>query len=435
MAWRDSLRKASFRGVSFQTQGNLSNAFGRRAVTHEYPLRDKPYTEDLGAKAETWTVPAFVLYPDYPAGRDRLKIALNQPGPGKLVHPTLGEMDVVVTGVSMDEDPGKEGGMARFSITFTEAGDRMQPSVSTDTSAGVIQAADQATLAAQGRFSDQFSVDGQPSWVSDQAVKDSGGVLDRLGSVSTMLSNVQALPNQLVSQIPGMSTLGQIATIKGQLASLVGTPSSLASRFTGILSQFRDLVGTGGWGFGSFGLFGSNGASRLDGSSYSTAGGTPYLALADSFAAPTSSVTTMATTSAAVQAQTNTTALNDLMRQGAVIEAARTSAKIAYTSQDQAQAVRDNLANRLDVEMATAPSDTLYAALRDLRIAIVRDLTQRSMTLPAVRQVTPRGPLPSLVIAHELFDDPTRSDDIVIRNNLRHPGFVPVRPLKVLANG
>jgi prophage DNA circulation protein len=38
----------------------------------------------------------------------------------------------------------------------------------------------------------------------------------------------------------------------------------------------------------------------------------------------------------------------------------------------------------------------------------------------------------AVLCAGDLFDDPTRADEIVVRNNIRHPGFVPVRPLKVL---
>ena len=47
MAWKDRLQEASFRGVPFKFEGEGS-AVGRRVETHEYPNRDKPYTEDLG---------------------------------------------------------------------------------------------------------------------------------------------------------------------------------------------------------------------------------------------------------------------------------------------------------------------------------------------------------------------------------------------------
>lgn len=47
--WRDRLRDASFRGVPFSVDDDDAS-FGRRVQLHEYPKRDKPYTEDLDAQ-------------------------------------------------------------------------------------------------------------------------------------------------------------------------------------------------------------------------------------------------------------------------------------------------------------------------------------------------------------------------------------------------
>ncbi|NAH43850.1 DNA circularization protein, partial [Escherichia coli] len=47
MTWKDRLQDASFRGVPFKVEEE-SMGTGRRVETHEYPNRDKPYTEDLG---------------------------------------------------------------------------------------------------------------------------------------------------------------------------------------------------------------------------------------------------------------------------------------------------------------------------------------------------------------------------------------------------
>lgn len=47
MTWKDRLQDASFRGVPFKVEEESAGT-GRRVETHEYPNRDKPYTEDLG---------------------------------------------------------------------------------------------------------------------------------------------------------------------------------------------------------------------------------------------------------------------------------------------------------------------------------------------------------------------------------------------------
>lgn len=88
------LRPASFRGVPFDAFEEHSEAGGRRLVRHEFPLRDTPYAEDMGRKAGQWQVEAFVLrnrWADYEAARNRLRDALNEAGPGTLIHHSAGK--------------------------------------------------------------------------------------------------------------------------------------------------------------------------------------------------------------------------------------------------------------------------------------------------------------------------------------------------------
>lgn len=97
MAWKDRLVEASFRGVPFKVEEESAGT-GRRVETHEYPNRDKPYTEDLGKITFRPSITAYVVGDDCFDQRDRLIDALNKPGPGTLVHPTYGELKVCVDG-------------------------------------------------------------------------------------------------------------------------------------------------------------------------------------------------------------------------------------------------------------------------------------------------------------------------------------------------
>ncbi|WP_172820693.1 DNA circularization N-terminal domain-containing protein, partial [Escherichia coli] len=93
MTWKDRLQDASFRGVPFKVEEESAGT-GRRVETHEYPNRDKPYTEDLGKITFRPSITAYVVGDDCFDQRDRLIEALNKPGPGTLVHPTYGELKV-----------------------------------------------------------------------------------------------------------------------------------------------------------------------------------------------------------------------------------------------------------------------------------------------------------------------------------------------------
>ena len=114
MAWRDNLVQASFRGVRFSVDETEAPIAGRRVAVHEYPGRDQPFVEDMGRVTKRWTVEAFVLGDDYDVVRDELIEASDMPGPGELVHPYLGSLQVFCTACSLTERP-REGRMARFS--------------------------------------------------------------------------------------------------------------------------------------------------------------------------------------------------------------------------------------------------------------------------------------------------------------------------------
>lgn len=128
--WRDNLRPASFKGVSFEVASHADEG-GRRAQIHEYPNRDEPFAEDLGKMAETLSFEAFVIGDDYMDKRDALREALNSVGPGTLTHPTLGDLYVICTGFRIAENTG-EGRLARFSLTFMEAGEQSLPADAVD---------------------------------------------------------------------------------------------------------------------------------------------------------------------------------------------------------------------------------------------------------------------------------------------------------------
>lgn len=121
------LRPASFRGAQFHVEASTRTS-GRRTVLHEFPHRDDPYTEDLGRRARRWQITAYVIGGraqafdfDYVQARDALIAACEQEGAGLLIHPTLPEMLVVCEMESCSE-VRREGNIARFELTFFEAG-------------------------------------------------------------------------------------------------------------------------------------------------------------------------------------------------------------------------------------------------------------------------------------------------------------------------
>jgi prophage DNA circulation protein len=386
VTWRDQLQKGKFRDAEFYTEAD-DGIIGRRVQVHEYPLRDKPYVEDLGRKGREFTLDLYVLGDDYMAARDRLIAAIEKPGPGPLVHHWMGLMQASVVDCRISHST-REGGMCRFVVTFVEGGENTYPSALTDTRSYVNTQADAGVLAEIDAFADGFSIAGVASFVSSAASTIASGGIDRLIAVAGLYFGGVALA----------SFITQALSIKSSVSTLLGTPRTFAQRWTGLLGS----------------LF------EIDDSN-------PVRGVAAYKALTTYGSTLPAISPATAQRQVqaaNQAALLGLIQRSALIEETRTTRLREFDSYNQAAAVRDDLADRLDTAMETAP-DNVYLTLQGLRAATVRDITARSADLSRVIQYTPKTTLPALVVAHQLYGDAAKEADIITRNkSVRHPGFV-----------
>lgn len=166
--WRDRLQDASFRGVSFKVEEESAGT-GRRVETHEYPNRDKPYTEDLGKITFRPSITAYVVGDDCFDQRDRLIEALNKPGPGTLVHPTYGELKVCVDGEVRVSTSKSEGRIVRFDLKFVEAGELSYPTSGAATAQTLMSSCSALDDCISDSFSG-FSIDGVADFVQNDVV-------------------------------------------------------------------------------------------------------------------------------------------------------------------------------------------------------------------------------------------------------------------------
>jgi prophage DNA circulation protein len=342
MAWRDEMQKASFRGVPFHVRSSDGD-IGRRNVVHSYPLKDEAYGEDLGKKAREFTLQAFAIGENYMASRDAFEEAIEATGPGELVHPWRGRMNVIVTRCTPRESI-EEGGMVSWTVTFTVVGKNQTPSIRPDTYNQVETAADNSRAVVEEDFSQIFSVDGLPDFVQADALARISGVLDNtLAIAKGMLPDMSILP----------AFARNAATILGKLSSIIRLPSDLASS---IMAQISGLLGLGGGPLAAF-----QALTRLFdfGDDESAVG---------------------QTTPSRIQQEANRKAINTLVRRTAVIEAARSTASMEFDSYQEAVEIRDTVAAALENEALTAP-DEVFLALSDLRVAVIKDINSRGADL------------------------------------------------------
>ena len=422
--WRKSLLKGSFRYVPFFTKSTSSEQ-GRRSAIHEYPLRDIPYVEDLGLKGRTFTLEAYVIGPDYMVARDALIAALEKPGAGELIHPYRGTLNVALTAPARITESADEGGMARFSLTFTESGNNAQPVVRPDTPALVSNAADTANAAVNANFAKSFNIAGMADFVATNAASMASAALNAISTVSNFSKAG-----------PLAELLNSATTISNSLSILMRTPQMLADSIQG---QLYGLSALGQNPLNSYqdlqSFFGAGApASTISG----------YVAPSGSTAVTIPAPIISVATPSRIQQSINQTAVLDLVRRTAIVESARASSQMTFGSYNDAQATLAVLANALDSELAsntlmptgqTVPlDDDVYDALLELRVAVVRDISTRGANLAKLTTITLPRTMPALVAAYRIYGDCTMDADLVARNNIRHPGFVPGGvPLEILA--
>ena len=129
---------------------------------------------------------------------------------------------------------------------------------------------------------------------------------------------------------------------------------------------------------------------------------------------------------------TNQAALVALVRGLATVALASRVGTTTYRDRTALLEARDIVADAIDARAASADTDT-FRALRALRAVIVQLSDAQLRTLPRVITASPGVVRPSLVLAYSIYEDIGRADEIVGRNQLPRPGFVPGRPIEVLS--
>ncbi|AOY00097.1 DNA circularization protein [Jeongeupia sp. USM3] len=405
-SWTEKLRPASFRGVGFEVD-SLEGEGGRRVQIHEFPQRDEPLAEDLGRRARGFAIEAFLHGADFMVQLDKLLTALETAGPGELIHPLHGTLQVQVEEYRYRVERG-EGRYVAVSIGLHEVGERKYPSAAADTQLASLNAADRGELAETDAFGRVFNMQGLPDWSYDQVGSALFGGLDR---VSTAFGQVQS------------AVSAGIAVLKGDWQRLL--PSELAGRVFGLVGQVRTLAMPLRAGESSGDGVMQSAPVRSDPVSV-----TPVSLIA----ARPEPLLPAAVTGSEVEDRTavNVAAVTALLDVAVTVEAVRLAAVLPWPISDDAEAASNAVADALD-DLAGRVDGQRYRPVVQLRIAAVKDLGERARNGIPLGEYRAQACQPSLVIAHRLYRDAARAGEIVDRNRVVNPLRVPPVLLKVLS--
>lgn len=454
MSWRDNLQEASFRSVPFYVT-TTSSGVGRRMVLHQYPGKDTPYPEDLGADADEYTITGFIIQNtfnnfDYFNERDALISALKKSGPGKLIHPFLGEITVSLQGKATWTESFDEGGIARFNMTFVQADVSKYPSTEVDH----VQAIDDIVEDGFNRIKDEI---GDFYVVAGYSINDA---ISTLTSAANMMTSTMLAVRKGVTSVIS-EAVGEIATAVTNLSSTVYSACSIGSFISDSADRFLNVIGLPdpvtdaivGKCSGEY----QGTVTYLDGESVPRELGKSLVKSLVEMARFGEDIggTSPSTYGGALDAVTITTVntarqvLNreymiNATRNMALMNACRTAIRIEFASYDEAVEVMDDIVDAIDDQidyMGDVTADSTYGdynlavdfnnshiGMENVRATFVSSMKQLSANLARVVEYqVPYKVTSALELAYSRYNDITRDEEIYDRNQptVRHPGFFP----------
>lgn len=406
--WLKTLWSASFKGVPFFVEKDDETG-GRRIVKHQFPMRDTPYLEDLGEDVREFEVTAYVASDSADGDAASVVAICATRGPGTLVLPTHGPILVRCLNFARDRSKDRHGYIALRLSFIREGASSALASVASLANFVFIQA-DSMALTAALSFAGAIQFSGVADYVQEAAI---GGIQDNAAAleairtstpVESAVSSAQRIEIQSIFDTAPSVTATPVLGA-GVYATPVGRSTNspaadLAARVIASARALGDALPAGG------------AVTAFE----ATFVGAQITVPAPAFQTPN----TLAEAS-------NVNVSNQAMRLAALTAYSEAVARIRLNDRPAAITLRANVAEYFESELlVTSAADVdLAHALMKLRDAVVDYLTRSIIDLAPVIQLEANMILPSLFWAWRLYADPMRSSELVARNKIPHPSFVP----------
>lgn len=386
--------KASWRGVPF---GVLDHGLdgGRRTVTHEFPQRDVPFTEDFGLRAEAFSLNAFVL-DDTPGSRDALIAACRGKGVGTLVHPWLGTMDLYMTSWSLREafEGQRE---SSFTLSFVQVGEAVYPAPIVNPGPVVAQAATKAIIRAAERMKD-VKYSHQAKAVQDATTTAVTAVSDQVKTAGQKAARPRAFEGQdALDKIASASSFVRDCT---NVVNGLSDPRSLAFSLSDVIFRVAGLGMSSIEAYVAYKRLFSNVSALFGAMRFND---TPKGRLIRS----------------------NAYLLRDLTNSAVLGSLAFAAVEADWRTYQAAYASRSEIASMFDSAMTLVEDDDLFAGLQDVRTQALLAIPAADELLLNVVRIPVAEPCPSLVLSYDLMAGSVDEDTIVSRNRIRNPWFCP----------
>jgi hypothetical protein len=441
----DELRPASFRGVRFYVRSDKGD-YGRRIVTHEYPMRDVPYNEDMGEKAQKFSITGYVFGDNWIGVKDAVVAACRTRGPAMLSLPAEAPKFVVCNTLSVSRSKD-ECGYFELHMEFTGAGDNsalFPVGIFEGLIGGLFGAAIQALTSVYNR---SVVTEGVAQYVVDRQEA-------RIAALATAI--IRATEGASSSDIDASADVIQTAIGVYQNAALYAQPDALEALYLVSQPVAAEYIGKLVDGVDSFAVgsgpltVSSGGAALVPVTAYALSGFGDSARIDDAIASLTAFATwsvhevsvasledrarrvyateasNPVSTSDAADAANGET-LCGVVRSLALMKLAQALSVKQFRTRKEAVQARANVVELFNMQVALFDEDEVVTVLLTARDYAVRAITQRMATLVPVLGISAPKSMPSLYWANRLYDDAERAVELAERNDLATPAFMPTR--------
>lgn len=402
------LLPASYRGISFHVP-DTSTQVGRRVAEHLFPGIDQAAYDDFGLATQTIQVEGLLVSDSYIAQAQALKAAFETPGPGTLIHPWLGPMQVIMEETAEISFAAHQLRVVRFSATFKRYNGMGLSGYASTASALIGAALSLVSLAAS------------------LTTSTSRRTLSRLRTDAT-----QRTARQIVSYWQSSAGRASALITAALPQTLPATPEALSSAASSvtdmIVNLVPDLAGTPAVAPAAEATSSSTGLSARQALDINASAGAGFVVLAGDTVSRPDTVLLAGTAG------------------DALAKAGQLAAYVEFGSRAEASALRDSLVGQLDAytDLLSSLSDSDFAAeasatiraTRDVRLCLIADINEAIGRLPASRIIETDRPSDAFQIANHIYgDDPSAIEDgylsIIERNRPRHPARIPAGRVEV----
>jgi hypothetical protein len=441
----DDLRPASFRGVGFHVASEKSD-YGRRIITHEYPMRDNPYNEDMGEKAQKFHVSAYLFGDDWKAKKDAIVAACRARGPALLQLPTDAPKLVVCNSISVSRTKD-ECGFYQVTLEFTGAdnasmplgvgmfegliGALLGPATSLFTAAYdrsvIIRDVLDFVPALQTSRITQFSSDAiaaveggssnSPD-LSTDIVQASISVFQN----ASMYAQPDAVGSLILAAQPiAAKAIGQVETLTGYVATGSGTVTvrSGAAAIVPMVAYVMNGIGNSmpvDDAIRTLTEFATWSVNETSLSELERRGASSFVTLPSRPISPSE-----------IADAKNGTLFCGVVRSFALMKLAQAISVKAFVTQREAVQARATIVELFNSQIALLDEDEIVNTMLSARDYAVRAVTQRMANIAPVIEIVAPQSRPSLYWAHRLYGDVYRAEELADRNSVASPGFMPSR--------